>query len=185
MTDTEDWGQTPWSRSEFLRLHGCVQSDRANTAPDARLIVKRKHREQARKRGTAGLIIIMNALRDLPAQRQGRRIQHVPYNVGRGISSRGRTASRVATARACQQHRGRGRRHQRGGDALNAVTEKRGNVSRKGPRLAPGAFFAFSTRPTDTSATLATTVPPARLPRKEARARKGFVENQLAGRCHP
>lgn len=31
---------------------------------------ERKHREQARTRGTAGLITIRNALRDLPARRQ-------------------------------------------------------------------------------------------------------------------
>jgi hypothetical protein len=38
MISAEDWGQTPWNSAEFLRLHECVRSDLANTAPDARLI---------------------------------------------------------------------------------------------------------------------------------------------------
>jgi hypothetical protein len=64
--NTEDWGQTPWSFAEFLRLHECVRTDRANTAPDARLIVSSPDGEQELDPNHPGIRALLVFAREYP-----------------------------------------------------------------------------------------------------------------------
>ena len=57
-------------RPQLARALEMTASELARFLTRALTRRERKQRKQARKRGTAGLIIIRNALRDLPAQRQ-------------------------------------------------------------------------------------------------------------------